>query len=154
MKQFISGIFFFRNVVACLILLLLSGDFLYGRQIWVSLYNSRQVRSVVVSAYNGPLNVLADGSEQFTIAFGQAVYADLRDGKIWLSNDAGQIGAFEQLMVQGADSATVVRLRPMSPQAEARNYEELVSLTADDDRIHLINRIDECTIFVNIRTII
>ena len=109
----------------------------------MSLYNSRQVRSVVVSAYNGQLTVWADGSEQFTIAFGQAIYANLRNGKIWISDKNGQIGSFEQLIIQGADSSTVVRLRPVLPQAEARNYEETVSLSADVDRIQLINRIDE-----------
>jgi len=107
------------------------------------LYNSQQVRSVVVSAYNGTLTVSADGSEQFTVAFGQAIYANLRDGKIWISDKNGQIGAFEHLIIQGADSLTVVRLRPVLPQTEARNYEETVSLTADIDRIQLINRIDE-----------
>jgi len=98
---------------------------------------------VVVSAYNGPLIVFADGCKRFTIAFGQVVYVVLHDGKIWVSDQNGQIGAFEQLIVQGADSSTVVRLRPVSPQAEARNYEASVSLTVDVDRIHLINRIDE-----------
>jgi stage II sporulation protein D len=98
---------------------------------------------VVVSAYGGPLTVWADGKEQYTIASGQAVYANLRDGKIWISDSNGSIGSFEQMAVQGADSLSVVRLRPVSPQAEARNYEETVSLTADVDRIQLINRIDE-----------
>ena len=124
------------------VLLLLSGN-IHSRTIWVSLYNSRQVRSVVVSAYNGQLTVLADGREQFTIAFGHAIYANLHDGKIWISDQYGQIGAFDRLIIQGADSSAVVRLRPVSPQAEARNYEEAVSLTADVDRIQLINRIDE-----------
>jgi stage II sporulation protein D len=45
--------------------------------------------------------------------------------------------------VQGYDSLAVVRLRPVSPLTEARNYEETVSFSADIDRIQLINRIDE-----------
>lgn len=124
-------------------ILLLPGCNLHGRSIWVSLYNSRQVRSIVVSAYNGPLTVTADGGVQYTIAAGQAVYATLRDGRIWVSNAQGQAGSFGRLTVQGADSSAVVRLRPVSPQAEARNYEETVSLGADVDRIQLINRVDE-----------
>ena len=116
---------------------------IFGRTIWVSLYNNRQIRSVVVSAYNGPLTVIADGIEQFTIPFGQAFYAGLRDGKIWISDMNGQTGSYEKLMVQGVDSLSVVRMRPVSPQAEARNYEETVSLTVDVDRIQLINHIDE-----------
>ena len=134
--------FIFRNVVMCLILLLLSGN-LHSRTIWVSLFNSRQVHSVAVSAYNGQLTVLADGREQFTIAFGQVIYASLQDGKIRISDQNGQIGVFKQIIVQGADSSTVVRLRPVTPQADARNYEASVSLTADVDRIQLINRIDD-----------
>ncbi|MDR1171870.1 MAG: SpoIID/LytB domain-containing protein [Bacteroidales bacterium] len=130
------------KVIVCFILLL-PGYSLYGRSIWVSLYNSRQVHSIVVSAYNGPLTVMADGGLQYTIATGQAVYATLRDGKIWISNMQGQEGSFERLTVQGADSSTIVRLRPVSPQSEARNYEGTVSLGAGVDRIQLINRIDE-----------
>ena len=131
-----------KSLIVCFILMLPTGN-VHSRTIWVSLYNNQQVRSVVVSAYSGSLTVLADGSEQFTIASGQAVYAGLRDGKIWISDTNGQTGSFEQLLVRGADSLSVVRLRPVSPQAEARNYEETVSLTADVDRIQLINRIDE-----------
>ncbi|MDR1154128.1 MAG: SpoIID/LytB domain-containing protein [Bacteroidales bacterium] len=116
---------------------------LHGRSIWVSLYNSLQVRSVVVSAYNGPLIVSVDGGVQYTIAAGQAVYATLCDGGIWISNMQGQTGSFKHVTVQGVDSSAIVRLRPVSPQAEARNYEEAVSLAADIDRIQLINRVDE-----------
>jgi len=114
-----------------------------GRQIWVSLYNSQQVRSVVVSAYNGPLIVSDDSGVQYTIAAGQAIYANLREGKIWISDTHGEIASFERIVVQGADSSTVVRLRPVSPQAEARNYEESVRMTVDVNRILLINQIDE-----------
>jgi len=141
--HFLSKIFFFRKVVACFILLSFGVNILKAKSIWISLCNSQQVRSVVVSAYNGQLSVVADGSGQFTIAFGQAIYANLRDEKIWVSDNNGQIGSFKQLIIQGADSSTVVRLRPVSPQSEARNYEETVCLTADIDRIQLINRIDE-----------
>jgi len=125
------------------IILLLLGVNLHGRQIWVSLYNSRQIRNVVVSAYNGPLIVSADDVVQYTIADGQAVFAALRDGKIWLGNEQGTIGSFERFTVQGADSSAVVRLRPVSPQLEARNYEDMVNLAVDIDRIQLLNRIDE-----------
>ena len=124
------------------IFILLSGN-IYGRQIWVSLYNSQQVRSVVVSAYNSSLTIMNGDSAHYTIAHGQAVYATLRDGKIWLSDTQGSVGSFERFTVRGADSLAIVRLKPVSPQAEARNYEEMVSFSADVDRIQLINRIDE-----------
>jgi len=124
------------------LILILPNGYLYAQEIWVSLYNSRQIHSVVVSAYNGPLTISADGSVQYAIADGQAVYAALRDGKIRLSDEQGEIGSFDQFTVQGADSSAVVRLRPVSPQVEARNYEGVVSLTVDIDRIQLINRID------------
>ena len=98
---------------------------------------------MVVSAYNGPLTISTDSVALYTIADGQAVYAALRDGKIWLSDKQGPIGSFNHFTVQGADSSSVVRLRPVLPQVEARNYEDMVSLTVDVDRIQLINRIDE-----------
>jgi stage II sporulation protein D len=130
------------NCLIC-ILLILPGSGVFARHIQVSLYNSLQVRSVVVSAYNGALTVsTAEGTEYF-IAAGQAVFASLRDGKIWLGDTRGDIGVFERLIVQGADSATVVRLRPVSPRAEARNYEAQVSMSVDINRILLVNRIDE-----------
>ena len=130
-----------RNIVY-LLLLLPVGNIL-AHPVWVSLYNSLPIRSVVVSAYNGALTVWADGDVVYTIDAGRAVYVNLRDGKIWLSDSQRTVGTFEQITVQGADSATVVRLRPVSPQAEARNYEESVSMSVDVNRILLINRIDE-----------
>jgi len=133
-----------RNVLffLCFKLLLPAGNIL-AKPVWVSLYNSQQIRSVVVSAYNGPLTVSANDSAQYTIATGHAVYASLRDGKIWLSDTQGQVGVFDRLTVQGADSSTVVRMRPVLPQAVARNYEDVVSMSVDVNRILLINRIDE-----------
>ena len=98
---------------------------------------------MVVSAYNGSLTVSTDSRAQFVIAAGQVVYATLRDGKIWISGLRGSLGSFEHFTVQGADSSTIVRLRPVSPQSEARNYEGVVGMSADVDRIQLINQIDE-----------
>ena len=125
------------------IVLLLLGSNLHGRQIWVSLYNNQQIHTVVISAYNSLLTISDDDNVLYTIAGGQAVYAALRNGKIWLSDERGTIGSFDHFTVQGTDSTAVVRLRPVSPQVEARNYEDMVSLTVDVDRIQLINRIDE-----------
>ena len=124
-------------------MLLLPNGYLHAREIWVSLYNSRQIQSLVMSAYNGPLTISVDDSVQYTIGDGQAVYAALRDGKIWLNDAQGEIGSFDHFTVQGADSSAIIRLRPVSPQVEARNYEDMVSLSVDVDRILLINRIDE-----------
>jgi len=132
----------FRIITACVILLIMSAE-LYSRTIWVSLYNNLQVRGVVVSAYNGALTVFADGKAQFTVAYGQAFFVQMREGKIWVNDMHGETGAFEQLIIEGADSSTIVRLRPIFPQAEARNYEALVSLSVDIDRIQMVNRIDE-----------
>lgn len=125
-----------------LILLILCGN-VFGRQIWVSLYNSRQVRSVVVSAYNGALTVSDDSGVRYTVAAGEAIYATLRDEKIWISDTQGEIASFERLVIQGADSAAIVRLRPVSPQAEARNYEETIRMSVDINRILIVNQIDE-----------
>ena len=142
MKRIISYISFPNIIIVLCLMMMLPNGNIYGRQIWVSLYNSRQIRSVVVSAYNGPLTILADDNAQYAIADGQAVYAALHDGKILLSDERGTIGSFGRFTVQGADSSAVVRVRPVLPQVEARNYEDMVSLTADVDRIQLINRVD------------
>ena len=141
MNRLLSGSFGLKVRLAC-ISLLLCGN-IHARPIWVSLYNSLQVRNVVVSAYNGSLNVFADDALQYVIADGQAIYAALVNGKIWLSGEQGEIGRFERFTVQGANSSVVVRLRPISPQTEARNYEDVVSMRAEVDRILMINQIDE-----------
>jgi len=114
----------------------------WGKSIKVSLYNSRQVQSVVVSAYNGALTVTLDESVFYVIADGQAIYAALRDEKIWMSDEKGVLGSFDNIKVQG-DSLAIVRLRPVLPQLEARNYEGTILISADVDRISLINQIDE-----------
>ena len=131
-----------KNFIPYFFFMLLTGN-ISGHTIRVSLYYSQQVRSVVVSAYTGPLVISSGDSVQYTIAYGQAVHATLRDGKIWVSDMQGFVGSFERFTVRGADSTSVVRLRPVLPQAEARNYEETVGLSADVDRIQFINRIDE-----------
>ena len=142
MNHSILNIVFNKTIIVCFILLLLVSN-IYGRPIWVSLFNSQQVRSVVISAYNGQLTVSSDDGTQFVITAGQAVYASLTDGKIRISGVNGHVGSFESVIVQGADSSAIIRLRPVSPQIGARNYEGMVSLSADVDRIQLINRIDE-----------
>ncbi len=126
-----------------IILFIASVGNLFARPIDVSLYNNSQVRSVTISAYNGRLIAYRNGSEQFSVPDGQAVYVTLRDGKLAVTGTSGFVGSFDGFTVQGADSSAVVRLRPVAPQAEARNYEDLVCLSVDPDRIRLINRIDE-----------
>ena len=115
----------------------------FGRSIDVSLYNNSQVHSIVISAYNGRLTAYRNGSEQFSVPDGQVVYVTLRDGKLAVTGVNGFIGSFDGFSVQSSDSSAVVRLRPVTPQAEARNYENRVFLSVDPDRIRLIHRIDE-----------
>ena len=131
-----------KNSLLCVIMLLLLSD-IAGFPVRIGLFNEHRVRSIVVSSWDGQLIVSAADSFHYVIANGQAVYATLRDGRIWLSDEREQIGSFETITVRGADSLTVVRLRPTSPQIEARNYEELIILTADINRIRLINQIDK-----------
>ena len=99
----------------------------------------------MISAYNGPLVVSFVDGEQYIINDGHAIYASLRNGRIWISNERGQIGLHERFTVRGFDSSAIVRLRPTSPQneAEARNYEDLILMIADINRIKMINQIDE-----------
>jgi len=133
-----SNILVSKNTLLYIILLLTCGN-VSARPIWVSLYNSQQLRQIVVSAYDSPLTVSADDSTEFVIPAGQAVYATLREGKIHVSDMRGEVGAFERFAVQG----TVIRLVPVSPQAEIRNYEGTVSMSVDINRILMINKVDE-----------
>ena len=143
MKIYVLNVYFvLKNSLLCVILLLFVGS-LSAFPVRVSLFDSRQIRSVVISAWDGPLTVTLDGGFLYVIADGQAVYATLRDGRIWISDERDSIGSFERIIVQGLDSLSVVRIRPVSPQIEARNYEEMVILTVDIDRLRLINQIDE-----------
>ncbi len=114
-----------------------------GRSVWVSLYNAMQVRSVVVSAYNGSLTASQNGRDQFTITDGQAVYVILADNKVIVSDTEGVVGSYDNLIIRGADSMSLIRLKPATPSAESRNYEEIVRLYADTDRIRLVNQVDE-----------
>ena len=126
----------------CIILLFTVGE-LSGFPVRVSLYDSRKVNSVVISSWDGPLAVSSDEGFRYVIAQGQAIYATLRDSAIWLSDEHRELGTFKRLTVQGIDSLSVVRLRPVAPQLEARNYEELIIITVDINRIRLINEIDK-----------
>jgi stage II sporulation protein D len=125
-----------------LILSVLCG-YMSARPVWVSLYNNLQVQTVVVSAYKGELSVSGDGLQEFVISRGQAVHVALHGEKIIVSSTKGVVGAFNKLNITGADAASVVRLRPLQPLAEPRNYEESVYMYADMGRIRMINQIDE-----------
>ena len=131
-----------KKFVVFFVVCMLCGS-VVGRPIRIGLFNASQVRGLVISAYNGPLIVSADGRELFVIAEGSAVYAILSDGKILVSDTNGFVGAFVRLSVQGSGNDAVVRLKPVNPKSAARNYEEIVSLYADVDRIKLVNLIDE-----------
>jgi stage II sporulation protein D len=132
----------YRNVL--LFLLLLSSGYASGHPVWISLYNNAQVQSVVVSAYNGHLSVSRDdGSQQFTISAGQAVHVTLQGEKIIITDTKGLIGAFDKLKIEGIDTTSVVRLKPVLPSAESRNYEDAVWLYADIGRIRMINQLNE-----------
>ena len=130
-----------KNSLLILIFMLLIGDML-AFPVRVSLFNSRQIRSVVISAWDGDLIVSSSERFHYYIASGQAIYAGLRDGKILLSDANEQLGSFESITVSVADSLSLVRLRPVLPQIDARDYEEMIIITADVDKIHFVNQID------------
>ena len=133
--------FLFSGIaISCL---LLSIGELFGSPVRVSLFNNSQIRSVVISAWNGQLVVSSADSFQYSIAHGKAIHATLCNGRIWLISENEQIGSFEQITVKSSDSLAVVRLRPVSPQIEARNYEELIIMSVDVDKILIINQIDK-----------
>ncbi|MDR2037819.1 MAG: SpoIID/LytB domain-containing protein [Bacteroidales bacterium] len=114
-----------------------------ARPISVSLYNNSQIQTVVISAYNTPLTVSQNNVDQYIIAGGQAVYAALYGQKIILSNEKGVIGSYDRLTIRGDDSLSVVRLKPVSPMSESRNFEDVICLYPDNGRLRLINRVEE-----------
>jgi len=63
----------------------------------------------------------------FFILTGQAVYVCLCEGRLLNGDTQGAVGAFERFTVQGS----VIRLVPVSQQAEVRNYEGMVSMSID-----------------------
>ena len=111
----------------------------------ISLFNNHQVGSIAVGALNGELVVSTDDSVKYfryVIADGQEIHATLQDGEILLMDESYKIGSFERIIIKSADSSAVVRLKPVAPQLEARNYEDLIIMTAENNRIRIINHID------------
>ena len=130
-----------KKVFLCIFLLSLIRA--SGADIRISLFNNHQVSSVVVSAWNGDLTVSAADSFSYVIADGQAIFVTLLDGEILLMGERSTIGSFEKVSFQGVDSLALVRIRPTEPQLEARNYEDMIVMSVDVNKIQIINHIEE-----------
>jgi stage II sporulation protein D len=127
------------------LLLLLFAFKLTANDISISLFDNYNMRSIVLSAYDGTLSLLLDNDKWYLLSDGQAIYISMQQGKIWLSNTSGHIGTYEHVLVSGLNKPTSMRLRPTSPQITpaVRDYEGTLAISVDINRLRIINKIDK-----------
>ncbi len=130
-----------KKTISGLLFLFAMFQMAHAQQVWISLYDGQQIKSLAVSSYSGTINAFQNSQKQFTIADGKSIYITLHEGKMLVNDINGPMGSFSTLSFQG-DPEAMIRVKPADPLNEARNYEETVFISVVDGHIQIINQID------------
>ncbi|MFZ5941363.1 MAG: SpoIID/LytB domain-containing protein [Bacteroidota bacterium] len=113
-----------------------------GQVIRIGLYHDRVVRSAVVYCASGRYAVLGDGEELARMGQGEIFYISHSDGKLMAEGTNVQFGPFSSFELKPLELMSAFRIRPVSPVAASRTFDDGLLLLANDRFMTLVNMVD------------
>jgi len=107
----------------------------------ISIFNETPVKSIVVSSLKGNYRIYADSAYIMDLSKNDAMYISMFGQQLLLRNAQKSIGNFEKLRFEAADSNAVFRLNAISPNADARQYNDNLQVSIAFNRILLVNEV-------------
>ncbi|MDP4210229.1 MAG: SpoIID/LytB domain-containing protein [Bacteroidota bacterium] len=124
------------------ILFLTNGVLAFCQTIHVSIFNESPVKRVVVSALKGNYQVIGDSSFVMDLSANDALYLSMSGQKITLHSSSKPVGMFSNIRFEAADTASVLRINPVSPNLDARQYNDNLIVSVAFKRILLVNEVN------------
>ncbi len=113
----------------------------HTQSVRISLFNETPVRSVVVSSLKGTYRVFGDSSLIMNQSEKDAMYISMFDHRLLLRNSQQPIGNFANIRFEAVDTDAVIRLNPVNPKSESRQYNDNLLVSVAFGRVLLINEV-------------
>lgn len=123
-------------------LLLLTGWPLQSQTLKVSLFNESPVKSIVISSLKGEYKVVADSAQTLQFSSNDLIYISLYGNRLLVRDSKKPIGNFSSLVFTCDKEGSVLRVNPVSPAGQPRQYNDNVLVSVAFGRLSLINEVD------------
>jgi stage II sporulation protein D len=125
----------------CLYILGIITSVAYGQPVRISLLNEVPLKSVVISSLKGNYRVYADNAYLMELTSNDAIYISLFGQRLLARNAQHPLGNFTLLSFKAIDADGVIRLNPVTPSGDPRQYNDHLHVSVAFDRISVINEI-------------
>ncbi|HEX2936205.1 MAG TPA: SpoIID/LytB domain-containing protein [Bacteroidales bacterium] len=108
----------------------------------ISLFNEVPLKTVIVSSLKGAYTVWGDGDKLFPLKSTDAIYLSMYDGQILMRNAEKPIGYFAKVHIECADENAIIRIKPVEPAKDGRQYNNNLDISIAFNRLLLVNDVD------------
>jgi stage II sporulation protein D len=129
-------------VAIAAIFMLLVRTSMYAQNVRVGLFNEVPLKSIIVSSLKGSYTVFADGSRMFPLQNSDAIYLSLYDGQILMRNAENAVGYFTSVRFESADENATIKVKPIEPAKEGRQYNNNLDVSIAFNRLLVVNDVN------------
>jgi stage II sporulation protein D len=109
-----------------------------SQEMRIGVLTSSVLKRVSFSHHNGTYNVYGDGNLVGSIIAGQSLEVSLISGKLKLSYDGLDKGAFAKVTVMGSGSMSI---KSISPSVKERKHEDSFEITLQKGKLIIVNQV-------------
>ena len=126
-------------LISCFLLVFIPGRALDCR---INLYHPHVLNSVMVTCVTGTYSYTDDLGTVYTLTPGDVVFMASENSSLWIRDKKNKWTDFSSLMLKACGDDAVLRIKPVSPVLEGREYHGHFEVNIAFNTIQLINIID------------
>lgn len=108
----------------------------------LGLYQGHQISKAVVYCSSGTFALISDGEERQMMEPGDMLYLTLEEGSMKVLDSDRDFGDAEEVELRAMTVDAVFLVRPLTPELEARAYDDDLKVLATDSLLHMVNQLD------------
>jgi stage II sporulation protein D len=107
----------------------------------ISLFNEWPVKSVIVSSLKGSYKVVNEKNQLIDELTTGAIYISLYNNQLLIRNSEKPIGVYTSIQFLASDSGDILKITPVDPKLEPRQYDDNMMVSVAYNRILLRNQV-------------
>lgn len=115
---------------------------LLSQNVKISLFNEAPLKTAIVSSLKGSYTVWGDGDKLFPLKSTDVIYLSLYGGQILMRNAEKPIGYFSNIRIESSDENAVIKIKPVEPAKDGRQYNNNLDISIAFNRLLLVNNIN------------
>lgn len=113
-----------------------------AQQISISLFNSTPVKGLVIALYEGDYDFYNNNERVCGFSEGRIFYITLFNKRLLLSNAAGPVGSFDDILIKSNQANGRLQVSVIDPKSNSRIYSGNLHLRIEYGRILVLNEIE------------